>query len=184
MNETQLKEKLQQVDRCLTLPAVNTADFTAALHRRLTRRKHTFRLTVPAAAAAVIMAFLLTGQFYRLKSKDRQITQLQNLVRDLSAQTEATLALAQQMLNTQNQSKSTRQYTNSSSPARQIQTTVNEAAFLLIYQAQQLEEQPGRKDDAVDCYNQVIQYFGDTPSANTARQRLKQIKDNNQPNHI
>lgn len=179
MNDQKLKDYLRQADAALLLPPIAAADVAAGVRRRLNRRKHLVRYAMPAAAAILLVAGLLASQSWQSGQKQRQIARLEQQVQQLAAQTEATLAQMQQLLDAQ-QAK-LQAVTRYNDPASQIETALDDAAFLLIYRAERLEEKYNRPDTAADCYRQVIEYFGDTPSAQTARQRLQKIESNTNP---
>lgn len=182
MNESMLKDYLQQADAAMPLAPVDVADVASGVVRRLNRRKRAIRYGMPVAAAIVIVAGLWGGQFYQSHQKQRHIVQLEKQVRELTEQTQAILAKIEQLLD--DQQTRLQAITRTDEPAYKIETAIDEAAFILMYQAERMTEKYNKPDDAADYYRQVIKYFGQTPSAKTAKERLNELELNEQQNHI
>jgi hypothetical protein len=185
MDENTLKKLLKQADSSAELVPLDTGHLASAVRGRLRRRKQAFRYGMAATAAMIAVVCVFSQRQYQSYKKEQQIVRLEQEVQELTVRTEATLALVQEMLARQEQQdkilKLNRQlarYENS------IQAEVDEAAFVLVYQADRMAEKYNNKETAIDYYNQVIEHFADTPSAETAKERLSQIKNKNQPNHI
>jgi len=180
MNEDNLKQLLKQTDEDAELFPLDAGHLSSVVRRRLNRRKQTLRYGLLTAVALITVFCLLSERQYQSWKRQRHIAQLEQEVEELTRRTEETLALVQDMYARQQQE-----------PERQsdlywdpIQAEVDEAANILVYQADRMAEKYNRKDTAIENYNQVIECFGDTPSAETARERLKQIQQKNQPNRI
>lgn len=181
MREDKLNQLLKQADAENELLPLDAASLSLAVRRRLHRRQRTLRYGMVAAAAIIIVACVFGQRQYQLYQKQRQIVRLQQDIEDLNRRTEQTLALVQEMLTRQQQQDAQRRLVSYQDP---IQRQVEETAFILLYQADRMIEKYNDKDAAIDYYNQVIDHFGNTPSAETAHQRLKQIAKQNQPNRI
>ncbi len=181
MNEINLKKQLKQADQMSHLPEVDADSVIVGVRRRLNHRKQTRRYNLAAAAAIVVLCFF-TAQKYQSWQKDRQIARLQQDVQELTRQTEATLAKLEQLLDSQE--TALQNVARYSDPEYKIKAAVDEAAFVLMYQAQRMTEKYNNKESAAGYYRQVIQYFADTPSAETAKIKLSQLEQNEQPNSI
>ena len=109
-------------------------------------------------------------------------------IEQLARQTEATLALVQEVLVWQKQQdelrKLNRQLARYTHSPGSVKAEVDEAAFVLVYQADRMVDDVNTKNTAIENYKNVIKYFPDNKWAETARQRLKKIQQNNQSNHI
>lgn len=184
MSEDKLNQLLKQADKANELLPLDAACLSLAVRRRLRRRKQTLRCGMAAAAAILIVACVFGQRQYQLYQKQRQIVRLEQDIEDLNHRTEQTLALVQEMLARQEQQDELRKlnrqltgYENS------IQQEIDETAFILVYQADRMMEKYNNKDIAIDYYRKVVEQFGDTPSAQTAKERLIQIEQN-QPDQI
>jgi hypothetical protein len=185
MSEDKLFQLLKQADTETEVLPLDTASLSLAVHERLRRRKQTLRYGMAAAAAMIIVACVFGQRQYQFYQKQQQITRLQQDIEDLNRRTEQTLALVRDILARQQQQDELRKlnqplagYKNS------IRREIDETAFILVYQADRMVEKYNNAETAIDFYNQVIERFGDTPSAQTARERLDKIKQKNQSNKI
>jgi TolA-binding protein len=181
MNEKKLENLLKQADSDMELPSIDAEQLSLTVRRRLQRRKQTFHYGMLAAAAVITVVCVLTVPKYQLYRKERRIAQLEQEIKELALRTESTLAKVEEMLARQQQHQAELRLASYRDPIRQ---QVEEAAFILIYQADRMMKKYNQKEEAIQYYNQVIEYFGDTPSAETARELLMQIQQKNQPNHI
>ncbi|MHC5161699.1 MAG: hypothetical protein ACYSO4_01035 [Planctomycetota bacterium] len=179
MNDNKLKKLLKQADASAELTSLDAARLASTARGRLRRRKQAVRYGALAAAAMIAVVCVFSVQKYQSYKKGQRIVQLQQEVEELSRRTEQTLALVEKMLERQEQQDIEYRLASYQDPIRK---QVDEAAFILVYQADRMMEKYNNKETAIDYYNQVIERFGDTPSAQTARERLSQI--NNQSNQI
>ena len=185
MNENKLKNLLKQADTSAELAPLDAGNLASVARGRFRRRKQAVRYGILAAAAMIAVVCVFGQRQYQSYRKERHIARLEQEVQELTERTEATLALVQEMLARQGQQDKIRQLNRQL--ARQensIQREVDEAAFILVYQADRMAKKYNNKETAIEYYNQVIERFGDTPSAKTARERLTQIQQQNQSNHI
>lgn len=180
MNKNHLTRLLKQADSSAEMVPLDADQLAFLVRRRLQRRKQMVRYVMPAAAAILVGIGLLGGQLYQLRQKQQHIVRLEKQVQQLAEQTEATLAKMQQLLDSQEAHLQT--VARYDDPAHKIETAVEEAAFLLIYQAERMAEKYNRPDAAANYYRQVIEYFGDTSSAEIAKERLNKVEL--QPHHI
>lgn len=176
MNEQNLKQLLKQTDSASQLSPLDADHLNSAVRGRLRRRKQMVYYRVLAAAAMITVVCVFSLQKYQSYRKEQRIVQFQQELKELTRRTEQTLALVQNMLKQQQQQdeirKANRQlarYENS------IRREVDEAAFILVYQADRMAQKYNDKETAIEYYNQVIKNFKDTPSAKTAQERLNQI---------
>jgi TolA-binding protein len=181
MDEIKLKQLLKQADTNAKLIPLDSKRLSRAVRGRVHRRKTVQRYGMMTAAAAVLVVFIVGQRQYQLHQKQLQITRLEKNIEELKQSTEETLALVQEMLQKQKQQDAERQLILARDPIRE---QVEEAAFILVYQADRMMEKYNNTETAIDYYNQVIKHFSDTSSAQTARQRLSEIEKQNQPDHI
>lgn len=181
MNENNLKQMLMQADAGESLVPMDAKHLSRVIRKRVHGRKMLLRSGMFAAAAIIMVAFILGQRQFQLYQKQQQIVRLEEKIEDLNRRTEQTLALVQDMLDRQEQQNTQRKLASYQDPIRH---QVEEAAFILIYQADRMLEKYNNKETAIQYYNQVIERFGDTPSAQTARDRLNRMEQQIQPNHI
>ncbi len=62
-------------------------------------------------------------------------------------------------------------------PLDQIQRGIDKTAFILLYQADRMYRELNLKESAVEAYNRVIELFPENRWAETARQRLSEIRN-------
>lgn len=185
MSEDKLFQLLKQADTETEVLPLDAASLSLAVHERLRRRKQTLRYGIAAAAAIIIVACVFGQRQYQLYQKQRQIARLQQDIEDLNRRTEQTLALVQNLLARQEQQDELRKLNRQlMGHENSIRREIDETAFILVYQADRMVEKYNNAETAIDFYNQVIERFGDTPSAQTARKRLAETEKQNQPNHI
>lgn len=180
MNDESLKDLLQQADVCSTLPDMDAKKLAASVRHKCRRQQQIRRSVITACTTIVITAMFYGGHVYQARQKQQQIARMQRQIQQLTQQTEAALQLIDEMLIQQNQrdklaalNRQLAVYTNSSGS---VQSEVNEAASVLMFQADQLIKQTARKEAAIKSYRRIIEYFPQTRAAQTARQRLQQIQ--------
>lgn len=183
MNETQLRELLQQRDRAAGHPepvAVNRA----TLERRAVRRRNL--RTVGAAGFTVVLLFALWQGLGGGWTHDRHIYPTEDLARvarleaevsRLRADTESLLAMVANLTTRQREREQLAQIQLSirqiPAPKQQTRTLVNQAAMTLVERADTLGEQPGQRGTAHELYRQTIQLYPNSDAAQTARRRLQ-----------
>jgi len=180
MNDESLKQLLEQADMCSTLPDIDTQCLSIAVRHKFRRQQQIRRRAVAACAAIVITTLFYGEHVYQVHQKQQQIGSMQQQIQQLAQQTEATLKLVDEILAQQKQQDKLAAlncqlaaYTDSS---ESVQTEVNEAASILMFQADQLMKQSDRKDAAIEGYRRIIEYFPQTTAAQAAQQRLQQIQ--------
>ncbi|MHC4553615.1 MAG: DUF948 domain-containing protein, partial [Planctomycetota bacterium] len=146
MDEYKLKQWLKEADAAVSLAPVDAGDVAAAVSRRLVRRKRTIHYGMPVAAAVLVVVGLFGSRSYQAQQKQRQIAQLEQQVQQLTEQTQATLAKIEQLLD--DQQASLQKVSRYSDPAYKIEAAVDEAAFILMYQAERMAEKYNRPDAA------------------------------------
>ena len=182
MNEEKIKTLLQRADRLAGEPVFGA--ISAAGIRRQIHRRRIIRTAVPLgiAAAATFATALLTihTRMERPRPQPQRIASLEEQVRQLQTQTDATLRLVQEVLEKDRQQRRLAaleaELASIPDPVRQVEQQVDKTAFLLIYQADRLYRELNQTDSAVAAYKEVIQLFPNNRWAQVARERLSQIE--------
>ncbi len=182
MNEEQIRRLLVRADEAADEPQFGPVT-VAGIRRRL-HRNRLIRLAVPAAAAAVVaVAAALSAICLQTGSPPeppQRIASLEEQVRQLQAQTDATLKLVREVLEKDRQDRRLAaleaELASIPDPVKEMDRQVDETAFILVYQADKLYKELNRTDSAVRAYKEVIQLFPTNQWANVARERLSQIE--------
>ncbi len=182
MNEEQIRQLFAKADEAAGEPAFRRV--TPAGIRRQVRRRRLVRVAVPTSLAAVvaIAAALLAISMHTEgpQPQPQRIASLEEQVRQLQAQTDATLKLVQEVLERDRQDRRLAaletELASIPDPVREIDRHVDEAAFILVYQADRLYQELNQTDSAVRAYKDVIQLFPTNRWAVVARERLSQIE--------
>jgi PAS domain-containing protein len=186
VNEEQIRALLQKADQAAGPPAYNRP--TAAGTRRRLRRKWRVRISVPALAAAVVLVgttvWVLCMRMEVPRSEPQpepqKIASLETQVKQLQAQTDATLRLVREMLERDRQERRLAalraELASIPDPMREIDAQVDKTAVLLIYQADRLYKELNQTESAVAQYKEVIQLFPKNRWADVARERLAEIE--------
>ena len=183
MTEDKIKNLLQEADRMAGLPGAVSANLSTIVRRRAHRRHLHVSLTVPLAAAAVI---LIAAGIWNLmiktteQTKDQEkIVLLKKQFEQLQAKTDAAVNLIQEMLVAEQKQHSLNeleaQLASIPDPLEVIQKQVDKTASILVFQADRLYR-VNRTDSAIETYNRVIELFPRTIQAQKARQRLLEIE--------
>ncbi|MHC4517141.1 MAG: tetratricopeptide repeat protein [Planctomycetota bacterium] len=183
MTEERIKELLQNADRAAGPPSFGrvTAD---GIERRIQRRRLVW-VGIPAAAAAVVLLALGLWATSNRPGKpgaqqQQQIASLQDQVKQLQAQTNATLRLVQDVLakDRQNQRLAAleAELARIPDPMVELAKQTDKTAFILLRQAEQLYYELNQTESAVEAYKQIIQRFPQNQWADVARERLTEIE--------
>ncbi|HUW17706.1 MAG TPA: hypothetical protein VMW16_00220 [Sedimentisphaerales bacterium] len=183
MREDKITNLLKKADQTAWPPKPPPANL-AAVVRRHAHRRRTIRIAAPVAAAAVIV--IAVGLWYRTADtakrtqEQQRITSLEAQIKQLQARTDATLDLIREVLEYERKQRRLDQLqaelANIPDPLEESRREVDKAAFVLVYQADRMYKERNQKDSAVRTYNRVIELFPQTPSAETAKQRLLEIQ--------
>ena len=139
---------------------------------------------VPATAAAVLlMAFglwcITTRGPKPVPQQQQQIASLEEQVRQLQAQTDATLRLVQGVLAEERQQQRLAaleaELASIPDPLAELEKQTDRTAFVLVYQADRLYRELNQTESAVEAYEQVIRLFPQNQWAEVARKRLAEI---------
>jgi tetratricopeptide (TPR) repeat protein len=157
---------------------------TAVGIRRRIHRRRIIRTAVPLTAAAVVVVAIalgaLSGKPHGPEPEPQRIASLEEQVRQLQVQTDATLKLVQEVLESDRRQRRLAaletELASIPDPMRQIEQQVDKTAFLLVYQADRLYQELNQTESAVAAYKEVIQLFPDNRWAQVARERLSQIE--------
>jgi hypothetical protein len=184
MKEDKIQNMLQRADNA-AMSASAPPGLAAAIRRRA-RRRHIGRRAAAVAAAACIVcgaALWVASEIvsrHKQASEQRQIAALEAQVKELQARTDAALEYVTQVLR-EEQRKSRldqleAQLAAIGDPIAEIDEQMEETAFIMVYQADKMYNEQNLKGSAIRTYKQVIELFGQTKSAQTAHQRLEQVK--------
>lgn len=176
MNDDVLKELLAEADSASVLPATDACRLSLAVRGRLQRRRHRIRTGLLTAAAVLVIAGIGSGLKYRSIRRERQIAARRQEV--ILAQIQADLNLRQLLLDEQQERWSRSDELVLDDPVRRIEEQVDETAFVLMYQAQRMAETYQDKQAALDLYQQVTKYFGQTQWADQAQEKIAQLQPN------
>ncbi len=184
MNEEQFRTLLQRADDVAGEPTIR--GISAAGIRRRIRRRRIITTAVPLAAAAVITIAIATLSHPKPEPtplpppQPERIASLEEQVKQLQAQTDATLKLVQEVLEKDRQQRRLAaleaELASIPDPVQQMEERVDKAAFVLLYQADRLYKELNQTESAVAAYKEVIQLFPENQWADVARERLDQIE--------
>jgi tetratricopeptide (TPR) repeat protein len=186
VNEEQIRALVQKADHAAGPPVYNRP--TAAGIRRRLRRKWRVRISVPALAAALVLVgtavWVLCTRIAEPQPQPppepQRIASLETQVKQLQAQTDATLRLVREMLERDRQERRlaalNAELASIPDPMREMDAQVDKTACLLIYQADRLYKELNRTESAVAQYQEVIQLFPKNRWADVARERLAEIE--------
>ena len=192
MSEERVKTLLQGADEIAREPVF--ARISAAGIRRRVLQRRLLRVTIPVAAAAVaLVGFALWAICMQTEEppEPQRIASLEEQVRQLRAQTDATLKLVREVLERDRRERHLAsleaELARIPDPMQEIERQVDKTAFLLVYQADRLYKELNQTESATRAYKEVIQLFPDNQWADIARERLseieqRQINKSDQPN--
>jgi hypothetical protein len=112
--------------------------------------------------------------------QDNQIASLQEQLRQLRQQSEATLRLVQEVVEQERRQERLRvlqaQLTSMTDPVERMRQQADKTAFALVYQADRMYRELNQTESAVETYEQVIRLFPENRWAEVAQNRLSEIK--------
>ncbi len=183
MNDERIRPLLEEADQAAGPPryrAVRVGEI-----RRRYRRRRMARWSMLAGAAAVVLfgIMLWNPQPRRVEpapEREDRIASLEEQVRQLQSQTEATLKLVQDVLARERQQQRLEalraELASIPDPAVTFQEQADKTAFTLVYQADRMLRELNQTESAVEAYEQVIRLFPQNRWADVARERLSQIR--------
>jgi len=184
MNEEQIRELLQSADQAAGPPVF--ARFSARDARQRIRRRRLLWAGPPLAAAAVVVLGLalwdvrLQPDRVTTPPKQNELASLQTQVKQLQAQTQATLELVHDVLARERQTQRLdaleAELASIPDPVEELQKQTDRTAFTLLYQADRLYRELNETESAVEAYQQIIQLFPSNRWADVARARLLEIR--------
>ena len=182
MSEERIERLLQRADERAGSPAfgaVSAGRIRQRIHRRWVIR---YTALMTAAAAIAVVATLWTVRMRREKPQPQPpaIASLESQVKQLRAQTDATLRLVQEVVAKDRQHRRLAsleaELSSIPEPMVEIERQVDKTAFILVYQADKLYKELNQTESAVAAYKEVIQLFPTNRWADVARERLSQIE--------
>lgn len=183
MSEERIKTLLQGADEIAGEPVFARIS-AAGIRRRLLQRR-LLRVAVPSAAAAVALVGLalwaIRMQTEGPPPEPQRLASLEMQVKQLRAQTDATLKLVREVLEKDRRERHLAsleaELASIPDPREQISQEVDKTAFVMVYQADRLYRELNQTRSAVEAYKQVIQFFPQNRWADVARERLSEIKE-------
>jgi uncharacterized protein YoxC len=184
--EDRIQNLLQDADRMAGRPRPVSVDLSVL--RRRARQRRFVRFAVPASAAAAVLVVLGLWAYVSNRvtatPEHERIASLENQVKALQARTDAALKLVHEVLEDERRQRRLdelqAELASIGDPLEEIREQVDKTAFMLVYQADRMYRELGQKRSAVQIYRRVIDLFAESPSAEVARQRLSEIrKDEN-----
>ena len=184
MSEERIRELLVSADE--TAGAPRFAPVCAAGIRRRIRRRRMVTLGLPAAAAAAVLvgaclwAVYTRTQGSRPDHSGQRIVALEEQIKQLQAQTDATLRLVHDVLERDRQERHLAaleaELAGIPDPMKEIERHVDRAAFVMLYSADRLYKELNETESAVEAYKEIIQVFPNNQWADVARERLSEIE--------
>ncbi|MEN6575868.1 MAG: hypothetical protein ABFD90_05945 [Phycisphaerales bacterium] len=184
MKDERIQTLLHRADEIAGDPIFKGA--SAARIRQRIQHRRMVRTAVPLAAAAVVTIAVAVLNHPRPEQaplplpQPERIASLEEQVKQLKAQTDATLKLVQEVLEKDRQQRRLAtleaELASIPDPVRQMEQQVDRSAFLLLYQADRLYKELNQTESAVAAYKEVIQLFPTNQWADVARERLSQIE--------
>ncbi len=184
MNEEQIRGLLQSADQAAG-PPVFARLSAREIRRRIRRRRLLWAGPALAAAALVVLGLALWN--VRLQPdkvaappEQNKLASLETQVKQLQAQTQATLELVQDVLARERQTQRLdaleAELASIPDPVEELQKQTDRTAFTLLYQADRLYRELNQTESAVEAYQRVIQLFPRNRWADVARARLVEIR--------
>jgi tetratricopeptide (TPR) repeat protein len=182
MNEEQIETLLRQTDEAAVEPVFDR--ITATKIRQRVRRRRLLRAGIPAAAAVLVATGLWVTCMRTAKPQPQpqpqRLASLEEQVRQLRAQTDATLKLVQEVLQRDRQDRRLAaleaELAGIPDPMQEIDRQVDRTAFILLYQADRLYNELNQTESAVRAYKEIIRLFPENQWADVARERLSRIE--------
>jgi HAMP domain-containing protein len=183
MTEDKIKDLLKIADQTIGQPVMNPIDVDKIRQRASTRRIAGIAVRIAAVLVLVLALAIwnLSGRNTKPPTSDKQIASVQNQLKQLNATVDATLKLVQDMLETERQQhrldELQARLANISDPLEEVQKQVDKTAFILVFQADQMQRERGQRASAIRTYNRVIELFPQSHWAEIARQRLSEMRN-------
>jgi hypothetical protein len=187
VNDDRLEQLLRRTDRTAAPAPVRAVDLVEGILLQARRRKVRSQITVTAAALFLclgITAWLLNGAASNhhpssptlattIPSNTADLrTELASVQREIATREAAVDRLFAIERRSRAQEQLARLHRHSLSP----EDPADRAAFCVLFQADRLAQQTGSTESAQQAYREIIAYFPDSPSAESARQRLARIQ--------
>ena len=182
MTEEKIKNLLQKVDQMAACPIPVPINIAASVRRRA-NQKRLQNIIAPLSVAAMLVIAAgiwgLTTRTTKTIEDKNKIVSLELQVQQLQDRIDATLKLTQKVLEyEQQQSRLNELEAKLASIPDSLEETraeVDKTAFILLYQADRMYRERNQRASAVQTYKRIIELFPQSPSAETARQRLAEI---------
>lgn len=184
MTEDKIQDLLRDADRTLGPPIAVSVELSTIRGRARKRQLSRIATSLGAGVVLIAVGFCALTAVDKSREKER-IAALQMQVKRLQVQTDATLKLIEEVLESERRQRQLdKLYAELASipdPLEEIRTQVDETGFILVYQADQMYRELKLIDSASRMYRRVIELFPQSRWAAVARQRLSEIQES-QPN--
>jgi len=182
VNEEQIQRLLARADEVAGEPRFGPVNVPET--RRRVHRRRLWRTGAPVAVAALVLvaatAWMVCTRTASPQPEPLRIVSLEEQVRQLQAQTDATLKLVREVLDKDRQERRLvaleAELASIPDPVKEMDRQVDKTAFILVYQADKLYKELNQTESAVRAYKEVIQLFPTNQWADVARERLSQIE--------
>jgi len=194
MSNERLKELLCQADEAAGA-APELGDGLAKRVRQLAWRRRMLRMTLPAAAAAILMigfgmAYWLIGDtpsppdlsnggIFIVDNKNQEAEQLKLELVQLQKEADTQRQIIAMLLEKQRQEAELvsleTELAEMSDPLDEVFRQVEQAAYTVFYHAEQKYTQMNLRDSAIADYRQIIKLYPQTRWARVAQSKLKEI---------
>jgi len=185
MTEKQISELLRSADRAAGPPSFGRVS-AHQIRRRLRKRRLLWGGPGLAVAAALVVLSLtlwnrdLGPKEVVVPPEQEKIASLETQVKQLQAQTQATLELVHDVLARERQTQRLdaleAELASIPDPVEELRKQTDRTAFTLLYRADRLYRELNETESAVEAYEQVIQLFPHNRWADVARARLLEIR--------
>lgn len=196
MNRDPVETLLQRADRAAGPPPAGPADLADRV-RQLAGRRHRTQVVIRTAAAAVVaigLGLAIRSAAVRPGVDDGQavsqqpapapspsdeevtrlrmeIAQLRREADDLAEQIRGMAVIQQQRQRLDRLERAVARLES----GEEVRAEMERAAFTIVYQADRMYRELGRRESAVEAYREAIRLFPETASAQIARTRLSEI---------
>lgn len=191
MTDDKLQSLLCDTDDSFAAVPPDTQKLIRSVRSRAVSRKYLKTTLSFAAAACLVIGFCLalwTFNEDKQSLSPQQLAALQQDIKRLNATADVTLKLVTEVIERQNRienlQKLNAQLASYGDPLQEIKDKIDKTAFVLVYNADRMYNELDQKDQAVESYKRVIEFFPDTSSAELARKKLSEIQKNKINNHI
>jgi tetratricopeptide (TPR) repeat protein len=179
MDNDRLEKLLQAADKSAGGALYKPDNLAGSVRRRYHRRR--IKMIVSPVVILVLAGLCIFTIMKNTGPKPLTAEQVSAQIQDLNKRVDATLNLVRDVLERQRSleriAKLDAQLAEFRDPIEKLNQDINKTAFILVSSADKMHDELNDTDSAVKAYNQVIELFPQTPSAESARQKLLKIQN-------